>query len=336
MTSRELIHATLEFRNKDGRVPRDLWTLPWAESHCAEGLAKIRNDFPADTKDVYITVKPSPIEKGNAYKVGEYIDPWGCRFQNIHEGVIGEVKDPLVEDDDWEDADKITIPYHWLDFDINEVNAGCRNTDKFVFSGCCPRPFEQLQFIRGTANLFCDLLDRPSNMIRFMEKMHTFYCDLMEKWGKTEVDGLRFMDDWGSQRSLLIDPGLWDEIFLPMYRDYIDIAKRYHKKSFMHSDGHTLAIIPRLIDLGLDAINTQIFCVGPEKLEQFKGKITFWGEIDRQHLLVDASVPAVEAAVRDVKDRLWADGGCVAQCEFGPGGKPENVYAVYKTWQEIV
>ena len=30
MTSKELVIRTLEFRNTDGRVPRQLWTLPWA------------------------------------------------------------------------------------------------------------------------------------------------------------------------------------------------------------------------------------------------------------------------------------------------------------------
>ena len=34
----------------------------------------------------------------------------------------------------------------------------------------------------------------------------------------------------------------------------------------MHSDGYTLDIIPRLIDMGLDAINAQIFCIGIDKL----------------------------------------------------------------------
>ncbi len=62
----------------------------------------------------------------------------------------------------------------------------------------------------------------------------------------------------------------------------------------MHSDGYTFRIFPDLIDLGLDAFNTQIFCMGVDKLEQFKGKITFWGEIDRQHLLVDASPEEVK------------------------------------------
>jgi hypothetical protein len=38
--------------------------------------------------------------------------------------------------------------------------------------------------------------------------------------------------------------------------------------------------------------------------------------------------------VRSVKENLWAAGGCIAQCEFGAGAKPENVYRMFETWNE--
>ena len=143
------------------------------------------------------------------------------------------------------------------------------------------------------------------------------------------------MDDWGAQRSLLIPPEMWKQYFLPLYRDYIDIAHRHGKKAFMHSDGYILDILPDLIDAGLDAVNSQLFCMGLEQLRPFRGKITFWGEIDRQNLLPRGTVDEVRAAVRQVYDTLWNQGGCIAQLEFGPGAKPENVEAVYETWNTL-
>lgn len=335
MTSRELVYKTLEFENKEGRAPRQMWVLPWAEINHGTVLEKIHREFPDDIVSAPNLIPISPVSKGDPHIIGEYIDPWGCKFDNIQEGVIGEVKEPLVKDEEWQDVDNIHIPMEWLDFDVDTVNQFCRSTDKFVISGCCPRPFEQMQFIRTTEELYVDLMDMPSNMKKFMDKMHTFYCDLLEKWAKTEVDALNFMDDWGSQKSLLINPKMWDEYFRPMYQDYISIARKYGKKTFMHSDGYTLDIYPRMIELGLDAFNTQIFCMGLENLEKFKGKITFWGEIDRQHILPGGTVQDVERAVKEVYERLWTNGGCIAQCEFGPGAKPENVYTVYQTWDSI-
>lgn len=99
----------------------------------------------------------------------------------------------------------------------------------------------------------------------------------------------------------------------------------------MHSDGNILAIYPHLVELGLDAINSQVFCIGLDNLAPFRGKITFWGEMDRQYLLSRGTVTDVDADVRRMRDALWADGGCVAQCEFGAGAKSENVRRVFAT-----
>lgn len=335
MTSRELVYKTLEFENKENRAPRQLWLLPWANMYHGDMVKKIEKDFEADIVSAPAILGTPTIAKGDMYKIGDYFDEWGCHFINLQEGVVGEVKEPLVKDEDWEDVDNVHIPVEWLDFDVDAVNSFCRNTDKFVIAGCCPRPFEQLQFIRTTEELYMDLVYPLENMKKFMGKMHTFYCDLLEKWAKTDVDALNFMDDWGSQKSLLINPKTWDELFKPMYKDYISIAKQYGKKTFMHSDGNTLDIYPRLIDLGLDAFNSQIFCMGLDNLEKYKGQITFWGEIDRQHLLPHGSKEDIQNAVKEVHEKLWANGGCIAQCEFGAGANPDNVYTVFETWDKI-
>lgn len=336
MNSRKLVLDALEGKNK-GRAPRQLWLLPWASINYPEELGKITLEYPDDIITLGNPCREySKVAEGNPTAVGLSTDEWGCVFNNAQEGVIGEVKNPQVQDDDWEDADKVTIPYHNLTLDVKEYNQErALINSKFVMASCCPRPFEQLQFIRGTENLFMDLMDPPEKMLEFMAKMHKYYCDLIELWCNTDCDGIWFMDDWGSQRSLLINPTIWRKLFKPMYKDYIDIAKKYGKKTFMHSDGYTLEIIDDLIEIGLDAFNTQIFCIGVEKLAKYKGKITFWGEIDRQHLLVEGSKEDIQNAVKSVYDTLYDDGYCIAQCEFGAGAKPELISEVFASWDRL-
>lgn len=336
MTSRELVLKTLEFRNTEGRVPRDLWTVPWAETHCGDMFRKLMERFVWDISTPDVVYEVPSIQKGDPYAIGEYTDEWGCVFTNIHDGVIGQVKRPLVLDEDWEDADNVHIPEELLSFDRDAVNASClEKKDFFLRAYCAPRPFEQMQFIRGTEELYMDLVYPPKKMLAFMEKMHDFYCRQLEKWAQTDVDFIFFQDDWGSQRDLLISPQTWETYFMPMYRDYIDIAHRYGKKAFMHSDGQILRILPKLIDLGLDAVNAQLFCMGVENLAQFKGKITFWGEIDRQYLIPHGTPEEIDAAVCLVYDTLWKDGGCIAQCDFGVGAKGENVHRIFEQWEKI-
>ena len=275
-----------------------------------------------------------PKTTGDQCVIGTYIDEWGCTFENRQNGIIGEVKEPLLKQ--WEDVDIVKPPREMLTFDRDAVNRFCKSSDEFVLGNCCPRPFERLQFIRSTVNTFYDLFDRPNEFTVLLDRIHSFYMEELELWAQTDVDGLMFMDDWGAQQSLLISPDMWRELFKPLYRDYINCAHDHGKYCFMHSDGYIIDIIPDLIDLGLDAINSQIFCMGVDKLgERFRGKITFWGEIDRQHILPYATVPEVVEAVRTVRNALYEDGGVIAQCEFGPGAKPENVYAVFDTWSKL-
>lgn len=339
-TSRELVYKTLAFENIGGRVPRQMWLLPWATKRYREVIDAIHRDYPDDIVEVPAEFKQyaRPLKtQGDWFSVGEYTDEWGCRFTNIHDGIVGEVKRPIVpaEDEHWDDVSRIHIPEELLTLDKQKVNEFCASTDQFVLQSDLARPFERMQLIRGTENLFVDLALMPPKMFSFMERMHDFYCRLLTVWAQTDVDGLYFMDDWGTQKSLLINPKLWVELFKPMYRDYSDIAKKYGKKIFFHSDGFTLDIIPHLIDIGIDAVNLQIFCIGLDKLRQFKGKITFWGEIDRQGILPNGTKQEVQEAVRRVKETLWDNGGVIAQCEFGPGANPENVYTVFETWANL-
>jgi hypothetical protein len=68
---------------------------------------------------------------------------------------------------------------------------------------------------------------------------------------------------------------------------------------------------------------------------QFKGRVTFWGEIDRQWVLPFGSEGDVHAAVWRVRAALDDDhGGVIAQCEWGNDVPKENVEAVFEAWEE--
>ena len=332
-TARELVLQALEFRDPV-RVPRDMWILPIAPMHQPDAVESLLREFPPDLGAVSGHERPSPLVRGDPHEFGVSTDAWGCAFVNIQRGVHGEVKDPLVRD--WAaDRDRIRFPREWFSIDAEAIARACEADDRFKMSGCCPRPFERLQFLRGSAPLLMDLADPPRELLAFMRELHAFYCELLEAWAATPVDALSFMDDWGTQRALFVSPVTWRELFGPMYRDYADIAHGAGKKIFMHSDGHILEIYPDLVDIGIDAVNSQIFCMGVEALRPFAGRITFWGEIDRQHLLARGTLEEIDEAVDSVAATLWRGGGCIAQCEFGAGARPANVRRVFERWDTI-
>lgn len=333
-TPRDLVKQCLEFEGPE-RVPRQLWVLPWAISKYPQAVARIQSRFPDDILASPLCYRQQPRTQGDRYSVGVYIDEWGCRFENIQEGIIGVVRQPLLEN--WDDLDRVRPPRELLSVDLEEVNSFCRATDRFVLANTTVRPFERLQFLRTSENLFLDLVDQPPELFELLNRLHTFYLEEFEVWAETEVDALTFQDDWGTQTSLLISPQLWRRMFKPLYADYVRIAHDHGKYVFMHSDGYIVDIIPDLIELGVDAINSQIFTMDLEELgKRFRGQITFWGEIDRQHTLAHGSREEVIAAVRSVRESLYDNGGAIAQCEFGVGAKPENVELVFETWEQTL
>lgn len=330
--SRELVRQTLEFDNPS-RLPRHLWTLPWAEERYPEMFRRIQDRFPDDIAWCPNLLTDPPETTGNFHGVGIYIDEWGNVFENLEEGIVGEVKQPVLVT--WDDVEKLRFPTGRLTVDVDQVNAFCRQTDQFVITSAPIRPFETLQFLRGSENLFIDLALEPPELPPLLDRIHQFFVDEFHAWVQTDVDALFFQDDWGAQNNLLISPDTWRRLFKPLYKEYIEIAHSHGKYALMHSDGNIEKIYPDLVELGLDAINSQIFIMDTEALaEQFAGKITFWGELDRQQVMSYGTPEQVDQAVRQFKELFYRDGGVIAQGSFGVGVNPTNVEQLFKSWEE--
>ena len=182
-----------------------------------------------------------------------------------------------------------------------------------------------------------DLAYATSDIRKLIEIVHDFYLKNVTLWAKSNVDAVFLMDDWGTNQSLLISPDTWRAVFKPLYKEYCDIIHGEGKSVFFHSDGHITSICEDLVEIGVDALNAQLFCMDIEELGQrFRGKITFWGEIDRQHVMPFGTPDDVRKAVQRVCSALAVSGGgVIAQCEWGKDNSQENVEAVFKSWLEL-
>ena len=337
-TSREIVTRCLKFETPE-RMPRQMGYLPGSANQFPEVIKQINESYPSDLAGPAGVYRPSPRVQGDPYSIGVSVDDWGCAIVNIQAGVIGEVRDPILKDiADWQ---KIEPPYETLPEDWGKardiVNRSCAESDKFMFCGCCPRPWERMQFLRGTANAMMDVMMPDQGGAGLIRKIHDYHMKELEFWASTDVDSLLFMDDWGSQQQLLIPPAIWRELFKPLYKDYCDLAHANGKFAFMHSDGCISAIYEDLVEVGVDAQNSQLFVMDMEDLaRRVKGRITFWGELDRQHIMPSRDPEAVRAAVRKVARHFYDPrGGIIAQFEFGPADNPANPGIIFEEWDAI-
>ncbi len=336
--SRELVRRCLDFEYPE-RIPHDLWVLPWAEIHYPREISEIRRLYPNDFVITDYAYPPSPKVRGDRHTKGNYTDEWGCVFENCQDGIIGEVKQPIIADlDQWRNA---VPPYKQLPENpksaYDRISRFYEKTDKFVFANCCPRPWERYQFLRGTENALIDVMEGKKEFTDLLIRINDFYLQEFQFWVKAEVDGIMFMDDWGAQQQLLIPPDLWRDIFKPIYREYCTMVHAEGKYIFMHTDGCVQEIFGDFIEIGIDAINSQLFTMDMKALEEIaKGKITLWGEIDRQHVLTSSDPQQGRDAVRKVASHFFDPrGGLIAQFEFGLGTNPATALAVLDEWHQI-
>ena len=336
MTGRERVIATLTF-NKPDRPPRDLWTLPYIHLFRRDELDALQEAYPMDLAP--IDRSPDALDNyiQNAAKTGSYRDNWGSVWHVGEPGVSGEVKVPVLAN--WADLATFQPPWHEIrNQDTDYINRTCEETDQFTLSGRTKRPFERLQFLRGTEALYYDIGYGTAEFRKLLEMVHEFYLEDVAGWCQTAVDGIGMMDDWGSNKNLLINPKTWRELFKPLYKAYCDMIHAAGKFAFFHSDGNISAIFGDLVEIGMDAINSQLFVMDIEELARlYKGKVTFWGEIDRQHILPFGSVEDVRDAVMRVRGALDdGTGGVIAQCEWGKDNSKENIEAVFQSWSEPI
>jgi len=330
MTSRERVIRTLRFDGPD-RIPVDLWSLPAAWERHGEGLRQLLERYPTDFGG---SGYEDPFYDPRAYQVGEYDDVWGCHWVQLRPGMIGEVKRAPLED--YAALESYRPPVHLLDRGFDRVGETlARDHTRFV-NGWGGNPFERMQFLRGPENLYMDIASPSEEFAALRDMVFGFFEALVDRWLKTEVDGITFLDDWGSQRGLLIRPEAWRGLFRPSYERLIGRAKAAGRFVFFHSDGHIFDIYGDLIEMGVDAINSQLWCMDIDAIAaRYAGKVTFWGEVSRQDTLPRGTPDDVRAAARRMRELLFVSGGgLIGEGEVGGDVPLANVEALLTAWNE--
>ena len=335
MTGRERVLRALEFRNPD-RVPLDVWIMPGAFLKYGEKLSRLAERYPLDIMPV-----PGPSDHGftpEYYRRGTYVDLWGCSWVNVQPGLIGEVKEHILADDERLDQYRPPVEQFlkwWEEAKpaIHESISRIREREQFILGGWISL-FERMQFLRGTQELFIDIASKEGDTEKLLAVVMEFYHVYLDCWLDCDIDGVGFGDDWGSQISTLISPADFRGIFKPRYRELFTRVKKAGKKIFFHSDGWIYNLYDDFLDLGIDAINTQVWCMGIEKVrEKLAGKITVWGELNRQSTMPAGNPEDVRREARLLKDSFIVNGGgFIGLGSVLPDVPLENVEAMFTAW----
>jgi len=144
--------------------------------------------------------------------------------------------------------------------------------------------------------------------------MH-LYLAFVEYTADLPVDGILFGDDWGDQRGVVLGPDRWRHFLKPRWAKIYKAVHRHGKIVMAHSCGSVADIIPDLIEIGLDVLESvqpEAANMNPYDLKKKWGdKITFWGCLGSQSMIPFGTPAAIRGEVAKLKREMSRGGGYI-------------------------
>lgn len=334
MNGRERYLRTLKFGKPDRPAVMHR-TLPGAFAYHGRGLADLYRRYPTDA--VRVSYKEKVSEEDGLFS--DLIDDWGCVWESLSGDYQGRVVNRVFEDWSALESYRFPEPLYGLDKlerDVERIKSA--GHQQFVVANI-GHLWHRINYLRGFENSLLDVMDGSQELLYLTERVTDILVKRIEKLGeyREHIDAVEINDDWGTQQTLMIKPEYWRRIFKPAYKQMVDAAHASGLLVTMHSDGVIREIVPDLIEIGLDEVNPQVFCMDVEELgREFGGKICFRADLDRQYVLPWGTPAEVEAQVRRAFETFGRyDGGWVGYGQIGTDVPLANAEAMLATFFKL-
>jgi uroporphyrinogen decarboxylase len=232
---------------------------------------------------------------------GIWKDEWGVIWNRKIDTYIGNVSNCVLEEGDLK---KLKIPdcddpNRYLHFEpiINE------NSNLFISVRFSMNIFERAWMLRGMENLMMDFIQNPGFVHELFSVITEFNLRVLKNLTNYKIDGIRFGDDWGSQRGLLMSPAMWREFIKPYAKIIFEQAAKQGYDVIIHCCGKIDLIMEDLIEIGVKVYNP----FQPEVLNKYEmfskysNRIAFYGGLSTQKTM---SFGSKEEVIKEVEDAL--------------------------------
>lgn len=199
--------------------------------------------------------------------------------------------------------------------------------------------FDRLWMLRGMENVLLDMHESLPAWFKLRDRIIEHDLQLIDEWLKRDVQGIYFCEDVCGQRGPMIAPDDWRRLFKPAYREMFRRVRDAGRHVWMHLCGDITAILPDLIDIGLQVLNP----VQPQAMDvrrlarDFGGRLCFNGGVDVQGTLINGTPEDVKREVRELVGVLGrADGGYIGGTSHTimPETPLDNIIALYEAFAE--
>jgi len=189
-----------------------------------------------------------------------------------------------------------------------------QETDRYTLAMVYGSHFEKAYFARGFGNFLMDVAGDRGFARRLCQGIIERNLVMLELVVHCpEIDGVLLGSDWGCQRGELMSLEAWDDLIRPGEQREYDLLHAWGKHVWVHSCGKIDALIPRLVEMGVDVLNpVQPECMDLAALKRdHGGRLAFWGGINTQQLLPFGTPEQVRAEARRTRALLAAGGGYI-------------------------
>jgi len=283
---------------------------------------------------------------------GSFVDQWGIRWRR-GEGQAGFFHDvdSTLRHDEATLADlaawKLPDPYDPGRFrGLREEAKRLHEENEYaIVLNLRVLLLDLMRMIRGSAQVMIDMLANRVFFDGLVEKLLEYFIPVSEQaldLVGDYVDVVTFADDLAFQDRLALRPEVYRQTALkPAHRRVVDLIKRRSRaKVWFHCCGAAYAIIPDLIDVGIDILNpVQVSSPGMDTARlkrDFGQRLTFWGAIDTHRVLPFGTPVEVKAEVKRRIADLGPGGGYVVAPvhHFQADVPPENIVAMSEAVRE--
>lgn len=175
--------------------------------------------------------------------------------------------------------------------------------------------FERSWVLRGFENALMDAVAEPDFYEEMLDRLMHLYLAFLDYTADLPVDAVFFADDWGDQRSVILGPKRWRKYLKPRWARIYEAAHRYGKVVMSHCCGSVAEIIPDLIEIGLDVLESvqpEAAGMNPYELKRKWGKkIVFWGCLGSQSTISLGTPAEIRAEVARLKTEMGRGGGYI-------------------------
>jgi len=175
--------------------------------------------------------------------------------------------------------------------------------------------FETAWALRGLSRLLMDFVENPELADRILDIPYRYHLEAAKRLTRMGVDMIWTGDDVGSQKGMMISPASWRRFLKPRMAQFIAELKAINPQVMVayHCDGDLRAIIPELIEIGVDVLNPiQPACMDPAEIKrEYRDRLCFWGSLDEQHTLPFGTPEDVQREVLTRLDTIGRGGGLI-------------------------